>query len=321
MVVRALPYHRLWAALLLVLPVFFANPAQAGMEHTPRPDGSSILWSVDLPETGKPRGLLVVAQGSGCLSIAKSHNLETVKKSFADFAALTVEKYGIDPNQEIADPFEDCPTAYHEYNTVSQRVADYAQIIDVLKDRPWWNGTLVLFGGSMGGTVMARLATRVEADAVILLSTGGGITFGDMIIRTIPEEAHPQIEQKYDEIRQNPDSTELWAGYSYRFWADSLDRREVDDMLETAAPILLINGGRDSSSPVGTARAAVDLFGQKGRCNLTYWELPGLDHGMADASDVSHLTDVLDQAAAWLDLTLSQPSGLDCAQPNYTLPD
>ena len=224
--------------LSLVGAMFHIGPAEAQTDwrQSLRPDGSSIDWAIDIPATGDTYGIAVLAQGSGCLPVAKSDNIALAKKAFSGFATVIVEKYGIVPDTETDDPFRDCPSAYHAHNTASQRVADYAQIIAELEEQPWWNGQLVLFGGSMGGTVMAQLAPLVTPDAAIFLSTGGGMTFGEMILRTIPEEAHSQIESQYDKIRKHPDSTELWAGYSYRFWADSLDHREVDDMLKTDIP-------------------------------------------------------------------------------------
>lgn len=310
---RAMP-----AASALAFAIsFFSGPAQAETDAVSltRPDGSRIDWSIDLPETGETHGIIVLAQGSGCEPVVQSANIRLARAAFPDFAALTVEKYGIAPDAEIADPFGSCPAAYHAHNTASQRTADYLQVLQALKSAPWWNGELVLFGGSMGGSVMARLAPEVHPDAAILLSTGGGTTFGDMVLETIPEEAHPQVERQFDDIRRHPDSTELWAGSSYRFWADSLDRREVDDMLKTSASLLLIQGGNDTSSPVGVARAAADLFAERGRCNLTYWELPGLDHAMTDANGQSHLNGILDRAAGWLAMTLDEVQVAPCALP------
>ncbi len=293
-----------------------APQAQADLHHSLRPDGSVIDWFLNIPRSDEPQGLILLAQGSGCLPVAQNDNIEDARQIFSHFASLTVEKYGIEPDSHIEDPFGNCPTAYHAHNTLSQRVADYAQVVHELAGQPWWNSKLVLFGGSMGGSAMAQLAAQVDADAVILLSTGGGVSFGEMVLQTVPEDAWPQLKQQFDDIRQHPDSTEFWAGYSYRYWADTLDYREVDDMLKSSAPILLIQGGRDSSTPVGVARATADLFEQAHRCNLTYWELPSLDHGMVDVNEQSHMASVLELAAGWLDQTLLKSDHPACAQPD-----
>ena len=279
-----------------------------------------IDWSLDLSSADGPQGLIVLAQGSGCQPVGQSENIAATRQAFPEFAALTVEKYGIEPDAEIDDPFGNCPSSYHEHNTATQRTKDYARIIEELRSAPWWNGTLVLFGGSMGGSVMAGLAPQVDPDAAVLLSTGGGVTFGDMVLQTVPEEAHPQLEEQYAQIRAHPESIEVWAGYSFRFWADALDRREVDEMLKTDAPLLLIQGARDTSSPVGIARATSDIFNENGRCNLTYWEYSGLDHGMVDAGGTSHMDSVLAEVAAWVKKVIAQPQTPSCADPAWQMP-
>jgi hypothetical protein len=280
----------------------------APTHHTAvRPDGSHIDWQLDLPGTGTPAALLVLAQGSGCLPALQSEALALIRAAFPEFAALTVEKYGVDPGDGPSDITLDCADLYHQHHTMSQRVADYAQVIESLRLEAWWNGELVLFGGSEGGLVMASLAGEVDADAAILLSTGAGTTFGEIVRSGIPPEGWPSVDAAFEAARQNPESSELWGGYSYRFWADSIDRRAADDMLLTDAALLLIQGGRDAV-PVTIARAASDLFIAADRCNLTYWEFPTYDHGMADSAGRSHLAEVAREARAWTLAQLQRPS-------------
>jgi len=76
-------------------------------------------------------------------------------------------------------------------------------------------------------------------------------------------------------------------------------------MLRADAGFLLIQGGRDVSGAPDAARAVNDLFAGAGRCNLTYWEFPGYDHGMNDRDGNERLADVLAQAGAWLAAQLS----------------
>ncbi|WP_157747551.1 hypothetical protein [Cohaesibacter sp. ES.047] len=134
-------------------------------------------------------------------------NVAAVRRAFPDFAALTVEKYGVSPAREATDPDpEDCPLSYHAHSTVTQREEDYVRVVEILKKKKWWNGKLVLFGGSEGGSAMAGLSRRLKADAVILLSTGGGATFGEMIKTLVPIEVRVDLDAFFDDVRQNPDS-------------------------------------------------------------------------------------------------------------------
>jgi alpha-beta hydrolase superfamily lysophospholipase len=77
-----------------------------------------------------------------------------------------------------------------------------------------------------------------------------------------------------------------------------MDRRLSDDLLQALEPILVVQGDRDQS--IASARALRDAFKDAGRCNLTYWEFPGLDHHMQDADGKPHIDDVLDRIGAWL---------------------
>jgi len=301
---------------LVFLPVL-PGVAKGLMANTlARPDGSMIHYELDIPDAPARTALLVLLQGSGCAPVAQNANLAAIRTLFAGFAALTVDKYGVDPARPLDVNDLDCPPEFHAHHTVSQRVADYAGVIAQLRGAPWWNGELVLFGGSEGGLVAAILAGEVSADAAVLLSTGGGLPFGEMVRQTIPPEGWPTVDQAFAMARENPDSAETWAGSSYRFWADIIDRRVGDDMIKADTAFLLIQGGNDPSSPVETARIVSDLFAAAGRCNLTYWELPGYDHAMADAGGVSHMSEVGADAAGWVRARLASRSEAGCLADN-----
>lgn len=291
-----------------------ASPVKAEPQafEANRADGSTIYWTLDLPSSDGKFGLLAIAQGSGCGAAMQSSNLKIARTAFGNLAALTVEKYGVRPGDSPNDDHMDCSAEFRSHHTMSQRVADYRQIIDSLRSAPWWNGNLVLFGGSEGGIVMSMLAPEVHANAAILISTGGGVTFGEMVRQSIPQEGWPTVDATFERARQNPDSTELFGGQSLHFWADAIDRRAADYMLQSAASFLLIQGGRDASGSADVARATSDQFAKAGRCNLTYWEYPGLDHGMVDAEGGAHMAETLFQAAHWLTALTVSPASATC---------
>ena len=276
--------------------------------ETPRSDGSTIHWTLDQPRDAT--GILLLAQGSGCQSAERNANLALTRAAFPSFAALTVEKYGVAPGDDPANDHEDCSPTFRGHHTITQRVEDAAAVLAALRGKDWWNGRLVLIGGSEGGDVIARLSARIDADAAILISTGGGKTFGEMVRQSItaemerhavPEQHWPPVDRIFEQVRANPQSDELWAGSSFRFWADAIDRRIMDSMLESRTRFLLIQGDRDVSTPPELARMVADGFASAGRSNLTYWEFPALDHAMTDAQGTSEMKDVLAQAAAWLE--------------------
>lgn len=308
--------HNLRYFVLLALAGFTATTpavAEPQLFETPRADGSTIHWTLDLPDGGGKSGLIVLAQGSGCLPAMQSRSMQQARASFGNLAALTVEQYGVTQSDTpTAEDNSDCPKAFRENQTVSQRVSDYQQVIESLRVASWWNGELVLFGGSEGGLAMAMLASEVSADAAILVSTGGGVPFGEMVRESVPPEGWPTVDATFEKARQNPESSEVWAGHSLRFWADMIDRRVADDMLRADTSFLLLQGGGDVWGAPNVARATNDLFAQAGRCNLTYWEFPGYDHGMNDKNGNARLADVLTQANSWLAAQLNTDRGANC---------
>lgn len=303
-------YYFAFAGLLGILSLL--PLAASAQDHAPvqRADGSIIQWYLDHPQHAEKSALIILAQGSGCRSVTMSENIKRARSVFKDFSALTVEKYGVATGDNPQDPFDKgCSEVFRAHHSMSQRVEDYLQVLTSLKEAEWWNGKLVLFGGSEGGDVVARLAAKTNADAVVLLSTGGGTSFGDlvrqsieaeMLLNNVPREQWPPVDQVFAHARANPHSSETWGGSSYRFWADAIDQRPVDGMLQSDAALLLIQGSADTSAPVDNARMVPDIFAKAKRCNLAYWELAGYDHVMHDAQGNNRLPEVLAQADFWV---------------------
>jgi len=157
------------AGCLMAFPLLAL--AAPELHRTSRSDGSTIHWYLDRPPGATKTGLIVLAQGSGCLSVAHNANLSATRSAFAGVTAITVEKYGVTPGDRPRNDHGDCSREFREHHTVAQRVADYQQIISTLRAAPWWNGNLVLFGCSEGGLVAGILAERVKAKATVLLSS------------------------------------------------------------------------------------------------------------------------------------------------------
>lgn len=285
---------------LVLLLVLAAGPVSAAQQAQTlaRPDGSLIHYTLDHPP-GPSAGMLVLAQGSSCLPGAASASLAKLRAAFPEHTALIVEKAGITPDAVIADGHDDCPDAYRDRFTLSQRVADYQSVLAALRaDQPDLFTSMTLFGGSEGGLAMEILATRIEADAIILLSGSVGTTFGTMVLAAAPPQAGPTIEAGFATARANPDSGDIFSGHTMRFWADALDHSSSDYLLATEAPVLLIHGGRDPAA--GAAhRPLLDLLAERGACNVTYWEFPSLDHGMVAPDDASRLDHIARRAAQW----------------------
>lgn len=283
--------------LSLFLLALSAGAVSAGqiVHQLPRPDGTLIRYTLDAP-AGESAGLLVLAQGSGCEPGAKSSNLATVRAAFPNHTALIVEKIGLSSGSAIDEGYSDCPQEFLSSYTLSQRVEDYEIVLTHIRlTTP--QHEVILFGGSEGGLAMEALAARIHPAAAILLSGSVGGTFGEMVLSSVPPEGQASVRAGFEAARANPDNTML-SGHTHHFWADILDHRSSDYLRATDTPFLLIYGGRDTAAgePV---RTLIDRFAEQGRCNLTYIEFSGLDHGMVDPNGRSYMANVAQLAASW----------------------
>jgi pimeloyl-ACP methyl ester carboxylesterase len=284
-----------------------------------RPDGSDIGWQLDRRDRPGAQGILVIAQGSGCSSVTTNRNVLAARGLLPTFAVVTVDKYGVAPGAVQNGP-DDCPPVFFAHHTVSQRVSDYQAVLDQLKAAPWWNGQLVLFGGSEGGAVVQILAARVDANAAVIFYSATGLPFGDAFLQVLPPDLAAQAPAQLGKARRNPLSAEVWGGNSYRWWADIIDRPLWEDALRAKGALLVVQGRRDQSNPVISARAFRDAFAARRRCNLTYWEYEDYDHAMTDTAGVTHLPEVLGRISTWITDALKTPPEPNCAPSRPTGP-
>lgn len=286
------------AIFVLGLGAAASASAQQASQRLERADGTAIEFRVAGPDARGRGPMLLMLQGSGCESVDRNPRLPWMAARLAPrHAIVTIEKYGV---ARGADG-EACSAAYWRRNTLQQRVADALQVIASVRRQGWWNGELVLFGGSEGGAVAAMLAPLVpETRAVLIWSSGIGLPIGDMIRSALPPAMAEEAVRVFAEARANPTGERTWAGASYRWWADSVDLVPARALLQTPAPVLIIHGTRDASAPVASARAARDLLADGGRIGVTYREYEGYDHFMIDAAGIDRRAEVLGAAADWL---------------------
>lgn len=296
-----------WAILAFIALPFMVLPASdiraqhAEMDHTERADGSRISWHLDRRGRNEDQGILFLAQGSGCASPSFNRSIARAMHLAPDMAVLMLEKPGVPHGHVPDDSMHGCPPAYEAKHTVSRWAADLGRVVDDLRDADWWNGELVLFGGSEGGAMISLAAAKIaDTDAVIILSSGLGYPFAESFIRVVPPQVAEQAESMFERIRDNPEADESWGGNSFAWWADVLALDFLDHLLRVDAPILMIHGDRDPLAPVDASRKVRNVFREQGRTNLTYREYQGYDHGMKDADGVDRLDEVMREAAEWL---------------------
>ena len=293
-----------------------ATKAELGFSEklSPRPDGSRIDWRLKGADGDQKVPLVLIAQGSGCQSVSQSPGVAAVAAAFDhDAAILEVEQTGVEPG---ANPDLDhggtCSGEFYAKANPEQRVADYRQVLSELKDAPWWNGKLILIGGSEGGLTVAMLSASIDADIVVMISSISNQTFGDIVLDAIGPEGRSQAEAAFARARQNPDASVDFAGISNSYWAATIDRVPLSYLTSAYTAYLIIQGTENDQPRSAHARAAVDAFARSGRCNLTYWELAGLDHGLDDKAGKSHLNAVSRQIRAWVNAVLADDGLRKC---------
>ena len=294
------------AALLLLTGCGAASNEPGGLR---RADGSEIHWSLEMPSSGVAAGVLLVAQGSGCAPAATNPAVREAWAVAPGMALLSIEKLGVAPGDDPTDPISGCSAAYASGHTVSQRVADARAVLDHLAAGGTRLTPLVLFGGSEGGATVARLAAQVPATAVIVYSAGIGEPLAEAMKRVVPPFVAAELDAVIERVRANPELAGDWGGNSLRWWADIGEARLVDELMASDAPVLLIQGERDQSAPVESARAAAAAYAAAGRCELTYHEYPGYDHFMTDEAGIPHRDRVFARARLWLSDALRGRAG------------
>ena len=228
-------------------------------------------------------------------------------QKLADWAVLTVEKYGVHPGDDPKDTMDHCSDRYFDRHTVSQRAEDIIRVLKDLKKREMTAEKMALFGGSEGGAVVAILGSRLpDVDAMILLSMGTGMTLADIVPTIVPEADREWAEGYIKRIRKNPGEKIIWGGNSFNWWADIMDRRLVDDLLASSSPVLIVHGLEDRTMPIEASRVTREMFEKAGQTRLTYWELKDRDHEMKDAQGVSHMPKTLDYIITWLSRAIEQ---------------
>lgn len=265
-----------------------------------RSDGSTVDWHLDRRGHDGRQGILVLAQGSGCTSPSRSSTIEKASALASEHAVVVLEKRGVTAG--FKPDGDECPTSFHDQHTLSAWSSDLQRVIAELRQTNWWNGELVLFGGSEGGAMVTLAARQIpETDALIVLSSGLGMTMAETLLAVVPPKVAANLENQFADIRANPDSSKVWSGQAYRWWHEVLDRNYIDDLLALEIPVMMIQGERDRSVPVRSGRAVKRAFEDAGQSNLEYREYPELDHGMVDADGNARLGRVIAEAAKWLE--------------------
>lgn len=302
---------RLIASALLIFGLAAPGGGLAEPLSVPRLDDSTIDAYIDRGTAAGQQSILLSFQGSRCTTVAPGGDRLPIKTP-PSVALLHIEKYAVTPIVKA----EACPAAYLANNTTHGRVLDALTVVAHLRaNAPWWNRRLYLAGVSEGAVVAAITAgLAAETQGVILINGPVGQPFregwtelmvesvraggGDAAAQTAVRE---EAAATWAKARATP-TVETFFGddNTLRWWASIIDLKPSNVLVNVSAPILLMQSEKDRMSPPVAARAVVDRFKSAGKTNLTYRELPGLDHGLRDAHGKPRYEPVLAEAGAFL---------------------
>lgn len=257
------------ALLLLVSP--------AAADSLERPDGTMIHYSLSRPQRER-WPVVVILQGSECLRVADKYGPFVQRLTGQGVAVLRVEKPGLAPETPIGE----CPPEYLRLNTIDRRVMDLVEVMAELRRDPQWDGQLGIAGGSEGGVVAAMAAPLIpETRAVVLLASAGGLTFGEELLRLMPESEHAEMHEMYRKVQEEPLPSREWlsdgklARNTWLWWSRALPVAAVRSLVRVDAPILMVHGTEDGATPVESAERLAEEFARRGRTNLEFRRYEG----------------------------------------------
>ncbi|MBN3492174.1 alpha/beta hydrolase [Vibrio neptunius] len=296
--------------IILLIPLFIVGAAKASStSHViERQDGSSLTYYLTRTAQNPSDTLLVIMQGSDCNSV--SHNTtinDLFSQTLPEADLLTVEKYGL--NQAIRwnpdGDSPDCPTAYIQKDSPTQRAADYQQVLEKLENN---YEHIIVLGGSEGAVVAAMVASQVPSvDTLVSLNAGGRFFVDDVLYnmeQTMPPEAFMEAKNGFLGFQQALVSSETMdinmSSHGFAWWKEVLTLDQKSILERVSADTLILQSERDINvSPEQAIRQAEQLM--QSRSNVSFVLLAGLDHAFKNQRGESETLSVIKQIQAWLE--------------------
>lgn len=296
--------------ITLFTPLFIIGAANASSttHFIERQDGSSIIYYLTRSSPDQSDTLLVVMQGSDCNSVSHSASInDQFSKVLPDADLLTVEKYGL--NQDISwnpnGDSLDCPAAYIQKDSPTQRTADYRQVIENL-DGNYEN--IIVLGGSEGALVASMVASQVPSvDTLISLNAGGRFFVDDVLYnmeQTMPPEAFAEAKNGFLGFQKAAVNAEYMdinmSGHGFAWWKDMFTLDQIEILRRVRVDTLIMQSELDVNVSPELAKRQAELLMQS-RSNVSFVLLDGLDHSFENQQGESEKQAVIKQIQKFLD--------------------
>ncbi|WAF91398.1 alpha/beta hydrolase [Aeromonas hydrophila] len=310
---------KIWVgSFLLLLLTFISNADDIITRTASRDDGSPISYYL-VQHSHDADTLLLILQGSDCNSVLNIDSiLSDYKNVWPEADVLLIEKYGIDRKLKYStDPArKDCPAQYLEKDSPAQRVTDIKTVLDtVRKDRQY--KTFILLGGSEGAVIANLVTADVDYIDATIAFNGGGRWFIDDVSHSIAAE-HKNLDAARKEIddfkgfsehviNSKPFELEV-SGHGYHWWKQMLSIDQLDTLQNVKFPLLIIQGGRDTSVSPQKTDELMQRLKDLGKSNIEYRRYEALDHGLKNSDGKSLRKEVISDINIWLRSKLGNPA-------------
>ena len=280
-----------------------------------RDDGSPISYYLVQHAHGADT-LLLILQGSDCNSVLKIESILTEYENvWPEADVLLIEKYGINRKLKYSsDPArKDCPAQYLEKDSPAQRVADIKAVLDTVRKDGQYK-RFILLGGSEGAVIANLVTADVDYIDATIAFNGGGRWFIDDVSHSIavkhknPEEARKEIDdfRGFAEHVLNNEPFELdVSGHGYHWWQQMLSIDQLDTLKKVKSPLLIVQGGMDTSVSPQKTDELVQRLKELGKNNIEYRRYEALDHGFKDSDGENQRNEVVSDMNSWLKTNLS----------------
>ncbi|WP_219326075.1 MULTISPECIES: alpha/beta hydrolase family protein [Aeromonas] len=304
-------------SLLLLMLTCSVSATEIMTRTASRDDGSPISYYL-VQHSHDTDTLLLILQGSDCNSVLNIDSiLADYKNVWPEADILLVEKYGIDSKLKYStDPArKDCPAQYLEKDSPAQRVADIKAVLDIVRKDGQYK-TLILLGGSEGAVIANLVTADVDYIDATISFNGGGRWFIDDVSHSIavkhnnPEEARKEIDgfKGFAEHVLNSKPFELYvSGHGYHWWQQMLSIDQLDTLKKVKSPLLIIQGGMDTSVSPQKTDELMQSIKDLGKSNIDYRRYEALDHGLKNSDGKSLRKEVVSDMNLWLQSKLGDP--------------
>lgn len=307
------------AISLLLLLLTCSVSAKDIMTRTASRDDSSHISYYLVPHSYDTDTLLLILQGSDCNSVLKIDSILTdYKNVWPEADVLLIEKYGINRKLKYStDPArKDCPAQYLEKDNPAQRVADIKVVLDIVKKDGQYK-KLILLGGSEGAVIANLVTADIDSIDATIAFNGGGRWFIDDVSHSIAAE-HKNIEAARKDIdgfkgfaehvlNSKPFELEV-SGHGYHWWQQVLSIDQLDTLIKVNSPLLIIQGGMDTSVSPQKTDEMMQRLKELGKNNIEYRRYEELDHGLKNIDGKSLRKEVISDINFWLRSKLDNPT-------------